>query len=150
MNVKERLFSFFNKSDDDSCWNWNGGKSRGYGRFWMNGKLVMAHRVMYQISTGKNPGVLLVCHRCDNPSCVNPNHLFLGSPKDNMDDRRLKNRHAYGERQGLSKLSSSSVRRIREEFKEGKITKLKLASNYRVHISTICHIIMKKTWRHVL
>ncbi len=84
------------------CWQWSASHTRdGYGTFGVKGKMLGAHRVSYQVHGGNDPSDFCVCHRCDNKSCVNPEHLFLGSKKDNAQDSRKKGRTASGERHGL-------------------------------------------------
>ena len=80
------------KEDPKSCWEWNGAMSSGYGSFHYNGKTESAHRVSYRINIGEIPDGLFVCHHCDNPKCVNPNHFFLGTNGDNMRDAIKKGR----------------------------------------------------------
>lgn len=78
----------------NGCWEWQKYKNEwGYGRLRHNGKKVLAHRASYEVFKGDFDKNLLVCHSCDNPSCVNPDHLFLGTNKDNVDDCISKGRH---------------------------------------------------------
>lgn len=79
--------------DDRGCWEWFGGASAdGYGRFTHKGRKLLAHRVSWEVHSGSIPRGMLVLHRCDNPPCVNPSHLFLGTHKDNAQDRERKGR----------------------------------------------------------
>ena len=80
------------------CWLWNGAKfENGYGAFSYRNKTVRAHRWSYNYWVGPIPDGLLVCHRCDTPACVNPDHLFVGTQRDNLDDREQKGRTLRGE-----------------------------------------------------
>lgn len=93
-NFEERFWSKAERKDKDSCWNWKAYKNRdGYGNFSIDGsRRWNAHRISYAITNGEIPKGMSVCHKCDNPSCVNPNHLFLATHKENMRDKSEKGR----------------------------------------------------------
>ena len=136
------------KSSDGGCWEWVGAKwNRQYGTFRLQAKTYIAHRVAYFLATGKQPGQLCVCHICDNPGCVNPSHLFLGTVADNMADRDHKGRqnHPSGEQHCRAKLTEKQVLRIRASDK----TLQAIADKYGVTRQTISHIKTRKTWKHI-
>lgn len=144
-----RFFKSIKKTNN--CWIWVGYKERkGYGKFWsVVGTL--AHRFSYFYHKGQIPKGMLVCHTCDNPSCVNPKHLWIGTAKDNQRDCMLKGRDrrviVRGEQNGLSKLNEKQVRKIKQ-LKE-KYKQPQLAQMFNCHQTTIHYILSGKTWKHV-
>lgn len=96
--LKERFWDKVEKNSINECWIWKGAVSHGYGVAWHNGKLIRAHRLSYEINFGNIPPKLLVLHKCDNPVCVNPQHLWLGNQQDNMNDMKNKRRSTKGRR----------------------------------------------------
>ena len=112
-----------------------------------NGGIIGAHRYSYELAYGPIPDGLCCCHRCDNPQCINPEHLFLGTRSDNLQDAVRKGRMAHGETQGNSKLTEVDVRAIREDkVSTGSI----LGEKYGVHPNTIYAIKKGLTWKHVI
>lgn len=150
----ERFWSKVNKMD--GCWEWVGLLNRGcgYGRHCYEGKDMKAHRLSYMIhhpltiDLQEHPK-LQVCHKCDNPKCVNPSHLWLGTHTDNMRDKQTKGRQSIGEKHGSVKLTEQQVRDIREKYEKGNTTHRKLADEYGVSKSTISDIINRKNWAHI-
>lgn len=147
---KDRFWEKVDKNGD--CWNWTAHKDKdGYGQFWFKEKLWYAHRFSWTIHNGAIPEGLHVCHHCDNPSCMNPKHLFLGTDKDNMQDAAKKGRMAdrKGEGNGRSKLTGEKVLSIQAEYKAGDISQAELAIKHNVCQRTIHKIVTKKSWKHV-
>ena len=135
----------------DGCWLWRGSKGDRYGTIWIPalGKTVLVHRHSYRLHHGEIPEGLLVMHKCDVPLCVNPDHLMVGTPKDNMQDMIAKGRQSFigprGEKSSLSKLTDESVREIRASAASNE----ELAGKYGVHPRTIYDIRRRHTWRHI-
>lgn len=120
----ERLERNIQKTE--SCWLWTGCKNpAGYGLMGHKNRRTLAHRWMYELTHGLLPPDMHVCHRCDNPSCVRPEHLFLGTNNDNMQDKCRKGRQPIGSAHGMAKLSNEQVRFIleRREVKTGEIAR---------------------------
>ena len=134
----------------DACWPWLGGtRTRdGYGRFQHAGQQFFAHRYAFARAHGAIPADRLVCHRCDNPPCCNPAHLFLGTPLDNMRDKIAKGRDSHGERNGRSVLTAADVAAIRAAHDAGATNKA-LAARFHVATSTISDIVLRQHWRHL-
>ena len=132
------------------CWNWSGKKhSSGYGMLYANGKKYYAHRVSYVIHIGDPVDDMHVLHKCDNPVCTNPKHLFLGTHKDNMLDRDRKGRCAKGEgKPKSSKLSNKDVLEIRRLWSSG-FKQQAIADAFGVKQPQISDIVNRKKWRHI-
>lgn len=147
--IQERFEDKFTKSD--ICWEWSACKTKdGYGQFRFHKQMQLAHRIAYHLYVGEIPVGMCVCHRCDNPSCVNPVHLFLGTHIDNMLDRDNKGRDAdhRGEKNGHAKLINAQVVEIRKKHSEGA-TQSELAKEFGVSQSTISHILCGETWESI-
>jgi HNH endonuclease/helix-turn-helix resolvase-like protein len=125
-----------------SCWLWIGAAHpRGYGHIKWQGKMRVSHRISYELAFGAFDESLWVLHRCDNPRCVNPDHLRLGNHQDNMDDMVSKGRHSHGERHTRSKLTDAQIIDIRTRYagKRGQLTEL--ANEFNVSVTQIYRIV---------
>ena len=148
MNVIDRFMSKVDKSGD--CWIWMARKTpQGYGRFGYERRNWLAHRVSHALFVGPVDG-LQVLHKCDNPSCVNPAHLFLGTNADNVADKVAKGRQSClkGENGGNVKLKTQDVLSIRSMYSAG-VSDRELASRYGVSRHHVWAIATRKAWRHV-
>lgn len=127
---------------EDGCWIWTGAKSSaGYGQLRHKNKLYYAHRISYKLHYGKDPGEFHVLHKCDNPACVNPEHLSLGSHLDNMHDCIKKRRRHDGAK---ACLTEKMVIDIKDLYEKKKITQKAIAEKYGVDQSHICKIVNGK------
>lgn len=147
---------------DDECWNWpfKSKRPEGYGYFGGAGKAVqLAHRYAFMLRHGHFP---MPCglHRCDNPPCFNPAHIFEGTPKDNVHDMFSKGRQQRtpyflihpqkGESHGMAKLSENDVRQIRILYSQGNTTHTKLALRFNVSKSQIAFVVNRRSWKHII
>ncbi len=145
-NDEKRFWSKVEKTD--TCWLWRGAlQPNGYGYFKLAGKNLKAHRYSYYLAHGEEPGAFFVCHTCDNPRCVNPEHLWLGTQLDNIKDMLAKGRNyiPLAEECNLSKLSKKDVVQIRDLLNE-KITQKEIAKRFNVTQSAISAIKLGRTW----
>jgi hypothetical protein len=141
---------FFNKiTIEKSCWEWTAGKdSFGYGRILFNGKNTHAHRVSWVIHNGNIEKGMCVLHKCDNPGCVNPQHLFLGDRTDNHRDMMTKGRFAKNkcEKNGRSKLTKDLAKKIRQEYRDTNIFQWQLGKKYGVSQPVISKVVRNERW----
>lgn len=140
------------KPGSDDCWEWQSYKSKeGYGKFGAMGE-TLAHRVSYRLHKGEIPEGMFVCHSCDNPSCVNPDHLWLGTNSDNQIDCVKKGRARrvpqIGEKNGSSKLNEVQVIEIRRLHKLG-FSHSKIAKRIGRSSGTVQSVLSGRTWKHV-
>jgi len=154
--LKERFFRNVKIGNPNECWEWPLSKDGdGYGRIFIKGKKYRAHRLTWMVFQGPIPQGFHVCHHCDNPPCVNPHHLFIGTNYDNLMDSVRKGRHripnnpTFGSNHGLTTLTENQVLQIREEYRGGQITQLSLAKKYNVGRSTIGRIVNREYWTHI-
>ena len=132
-----------------SCWTWTGKTdSDGYGVLYKDYADFRAIRIAFEIAFDVSPGALFVCHRCDNPTCVRPDHLFLGTSQENTADRHAKGRSARGERIGAAKLTESSVLDIRASLRKGD-RQVDIAKRYGVTQAAVSAIKLRHAWGHV-
>lgn len=151
--IQERFEAKFTKFED--CWEWEACKNdSGYGMFNFSGQTRKAHRVAYQFYVGEIPEGMCVCHQCDNPGCVNPAHLFLGTKFDNNKDCESKGRGVgkgrgeSGERHHGAKLTNMQAIGIRARYSNGE-RGVDLAKEFGVSRATISMIVRKRTWRNI-
>ncbi len=137
--------------ENGGCWEWIAATYRGgYGHFRRkvegNWKMVKAHRYSYELFKGPLEKSLFVCHKCDNPSCVNPEHLFLGTAKENSDDKLKKGRFRGGRNPNHKWLTQEVVDAIREDYKKG-LSQIELVRKYGHNRSQVCRVVNHQTWK---
>lgn len=147
MGIYERFWSKADKGGE--CWEWTGAKLRhGYGVFTLfHRRPIKSHRMAYLLEVGGIPAGLCVLHECDNPSCVRPSHLFLGTNVDNIADKVRKGRQTKGERNPRAKLTKRQVDAIRAEYVPYKVAAPELANRYGVRPKAIYEIVWGNCWK---
>jgi HNH endonuclease len=147
--------------NENGCWIWQGskrkaGKFKGhkvldYGRVKIGTKTVPAHRASWIAFRGPIPTGKRVCHECDVPPCINPDHLFIGTTAKNNRDCKQKGRHSHGEKHPKSKLTDEIVRKIRKSYKawDRKHSMNSLARRFKMSCSMISNVINRRRWAHV-
>ena len=174
--VKDFAAYFWKKvgpPDRNGCRNYTGCLgSKNYGHIGRNGRIEKAHRIAWELANGRSPVDFLVCHSCDNPTCCNPDHLFLGTDADNMRDMARKGRdgfskhpHVYGhlfhnrfrrghsvsigERHSQAKLTNEQVLAIRRRYAGGDCSQTDLAREYGLTQSHVGDIVRGELWTHL-
>ena len=146
LTTTEKFEMKFKKGD--GCWLWLAGKDQdGYGLFTTNRVMCKAHRFSYSLYRGPISEGLFVLHKCDVPSCVNPDHLFLGTNQDNMTDMVKKGRGHHGEKNWSAKLKAEEVIKIRGLYPEK--TQAAISDMFGVGRTTVRAILTRRTWRHI-
>jgi hypothetical protein len=149
--VQERFWKKVEVLGPDECWQWTASKARGgYGQFCFQKRPERAHRISYEITNGPIPPGLCVCHKCDDPGCCNPNHLFLGTNAENMTDKVEKGRQArvQGSDQGSSKLTEVDIPLIVAAYESG-LTLAEVGVMFGVRGETVRGILRGDEWPHV-
>ncbi len=139
------------KCGPTDCWTWTATRdSDGYGHFYCFGKITKAHRASYLMFRGAIPSGNVVMHSCDNPSCVNPAHLSVGSQLENVRDCSTKGRRANlkGEAHGRSFLDVETVKAIRNAVMSG-VRQIDMARGFGIRKGLVCDIVSRRTWRHI-
>lgn len=148
--AEDRFWSNVAIAGADDCWLWTSPwvNEGGYGLLGIDGKSVLAHRFSWELHNGPIPDGLCVLHRCDNPACCNPAHLFLGTRPDNSADMVTKGRSSRGSRSPAAKLTEEDVRVIRRRV-AGCEAQRTVAADFGVRPQTISKIVRRQRWRHV-
>lgn len=141
--IEKRFWSKVDKSGD--CWEWQAATANGYGRFNVNGFSMLAHRYVLILEGIDIPSGMHVGHHCDNPKCVNRDHLFLGTDADNLADMAAKGRSTFGERNPQATLTEDEVLKIRESNESTRV----IAERFGICRSTVSKIRKRKRWRHL-
>jgi len=147
--LRKRFEAKFVKGLNSDCWLWEGGTSgKGYGQVWNEQKQEKAHRAAWKLYRGEIPKGLCVCHSCDTPLCVNPNHLWLGSQAENIRDMHAKGRgkQQNGEAHHNAKLTEEDVRAIRASLQSSR----KLALIFNISSSQVSRIKHREHWKYLV
>jgi hypothetical protein len=144
----ERLESHTMPEPNTGCWIWTGFTFLGYGKIRVDGSSKLAHRVYYELIKSPIPSGMCLCHHCDTPACVNPDHMFVGSHMDNTRDKQEKGRMKKGESTRASKFKNAEVNIIREAHSLG-YTMIGISRYFKVTHKTIAKIVYRETWRHI-
>lgn len=152
--LADRFWEKVRRADGDSCWEWTGATMQGgYGKIHsggLDGRLIGAHRASWELANGPVPSGMYICHSCDHPPCVRPDHLFIGTPTENFQDMRRKGRWAAanGSAHGRAKIVAHDVVDIRSLHAFGARVK-DLATAFGLTPQGICSVLFGYSWGHV-
>lgn len=150
MPVAERFWSYVRKNP--TCWPWSGsltGRERDRPQFWFDGRPHRAARVAWMLEHGAFPSPdMLVCHSCDNPLCVRPSHLFLGTSVENAEDARAKGRVAHGAGHYRATITQRQARSILEDHADG-LSNVAIAERLGVSRKLVWDVVKGRSWRHL-
>ena len=149
MTIADNFWDHVDIKAPGECWPWQRAcRGGGYGECWRDYKHIAAHRLAYELTTGPIPDGLCCLHHCDNPPCCNPKHLWLGTMRDNAQDRARKNRsrQVHGSRNHMALLTWEEVRAIRARYTTGNVTQQELAKEYGVSRPSISNVVNRRTW----
>lgn len=153
-SLQERFWSKVDRRGPDECWPWTAAvrrKDEGYGAFYLGGRHQPSNRVALLLTGTDVPDGMVACHRCDNPPCCNPAHLFVATPLENNADKVRKRRHCQGSRNGISILNEDDVLTIRAMRPQGRAPygyRKKIAARFGVRPGTV-NDIWTRSWGHV-
>jgi predicted XRE-type DNA-binding protein len=150
-DIADRFWEKVDVRASNECWEWRASISGRYGQFRVDGKYLRSHRVAYTLHKGTIPDGMVVCHKCDYPLCCNPDHLFLGTLKDNSQDMVSKGRlrEQRGEKNAVHCLTDQQVEKIRKLYELDVMTQRQIAALFGTTRSNIGLIVHGKTWKHV-
>lgn len=150
--AQKRFWKKVQKGKPNECWEWKGAFKLVYGIVVVvlsdQRVELRAHRISYFLTHGDFDRRLCVCHECDNPKCVNPKHLFLGTSPENTYDRNRKQRDARGETSGTHKLTEKQVQEIRRLYSTGRMSGPEIGKRYGLHRTNAWYLV-NRTWKHL-
>jgi len=150
--IADRFWSKVDIGNMDDCWNWTASvrnKKEGYGAFWYKGRHHPAHRIALFLQSGilGDNASRQTCHKCDNPKCCNPNHLFFGTHIDNNNDKVKKGRQSRGEKVNTAKLTECEVVKIRAL--KGVKSYKEIANTFNISTAYVGEIMRRESWSHI-
>lgn len=146
---RERILRQVQVEESTGCWIWQGAVNKdGYGKTYLDGQRLLAHRAVWLLLRGPLPKGLSACHHCDTPRCCNPDHIFFGTTADNLGDAARKGRLVRGSACNLAKLNEEQVGEIRQLALAGA-THQKIADTYGLTRTAIGQVVRRDTWKHV-